>query len=320
MADILPVLWKWNKHILGAVIGTMIITSAVVLLQPNYYEATASFYPVGQTLLQPTQQGMDRNVNYFGDDHDVDRLLAIATSLDLANTIISQHSLAEHYQIDTSTSKGRAKLRKKFGKLYSVIKTKYDGIRINVEDKTPKKAADVANGVLQAVDESATRIIRNAQHNILVATSQSVNEKSRLIDSIVQRTTYLRNKYRVYDTDSQGEALATLESRNPGSKAVQKKISDYTQGVSEIKKLESEREELSKLIVSDDYKRTQILAAMKAEQSSIHVIEKAAVPDEKSRPRRTLIVLAAGLLTLFVSSTIALFIESLDRRPKQSIT
>ena len=116
LIQLIPIFWKHKGLILAATIVAAILTSVVMLLQPNYYRSSAIFYPASSMLLEP---GVDNNqtMEYYGDDKDVDRLLSMANSSELINDLIEEHKLAGHYDIDDTNTKGKIKLLKKFKKL-----------------------------------------------------------------------------------------------------------------------------------------------------------------------------------------------------------
>ena len=98
--DIIPILWNNRKLIIGASVLSMVIAAALSLILVNYYKATSLFYPVSEGLQRPIVDAKDDQLSFFGNDHDVDRLLSIAQSREIKYQIIEEFKLIEHYGID----------------------------------------------------------------------------------------------------------------------------------------------------------------------------------------------------------------------------
>ena len=108
----------------------MVIAAGLSLILPNYYKATSLFYPVSEELQRPIVDAKDDQLSFFGNDHDVDRLLSIAQSREIKQRIIEEFKLIEHYGIDPDDRKAQLKVTKKVDKLYEALKTKLDAIEI----------------------------------------------------------------------------------------------------------------------------------------------------------------------------------------------
>jgi uncharacterized protein involved in exopolysaccharide biosynthesis len=309
MNEVVGILWEWKTHVTGTTLGGMIIAALVLLLMPNYYQASTKFYPVAHTLLRPIVDGSDRNLFFFGDDYDIDRLLSIAKSDRTAKAIISQNGLYGYYELDSLVKADRVSALKRFKKHYQATKTQYAALEISFEDKDPTKASVIANAIRKEIDKQALELISGSLREIVTTTSESLEEKEKRLDQITEELKSLRQKYRIYDTDSQAEALAQIEAENRNGRRVDQMISDYTEGVSLVKKLETDQEELGKIVIAERNNLDKIKASLKRDRSAIHVVDQAEIPEKKSRPRRTLLVLAIGLILAFFSSLTALMIE-----------
>ena len=123
----------------------------------------------------------------------------------------------------------------------------------------------------------------------------------------------LIEKYNIYDTEYQPEAFATLEMKSPNSASLKKRIDDYTSGVSELKQLEVQQNELSKILVYEKNQLDKLKANASKESTAIHIIERATAPIEKSRPKRSLYVLAAGLMAFLFSGLTIVTLDALKR-------
>ena len=307
---IIPTLIKWWKQIGLSALFAMVIMGVVMILQPNYYKSETEFYPVSASLLKPIVDASDQSLFYFGDDHDTDRLLSIGKSRDLVDDIIEKFNLDQHYEIKIEDNKSRVKLYKRFQKLYTITKTQHDAIRVEVEDKDPAIAAQLAEGVRTYINRKAQEIIKGTQAEMLRFSEDNMLEKKDNLDRITTEIKGLQQEYNIYDTESQAEALALIESSNPEDPNVKRMIDDFTAGVSTVRKLQSEQEQLTKLLVEEEDTYQKLLTTYQQDKSAIHIVEEANIPHVKSRPSRTLYVLSAGILMSFFTLFSLLIFEN----------
>ena len=311
--DIIPILWNNRKLIIGASVLSMVIATALSLILVNYYKATSLFYPVSEGLQRPIVDAKDDQLSFFSNDHDVDRLLSIAQSREIKYQIIEEFKLIEHYGIDPDHPKAQLKVTKKIDKLYEALKTKLDAIEISVEDRNPELAAQICNRTRELIEDKALELTEGARNQLIKSMTEEIASKETELGEMTAQIRTSREKYGIYDTESQAEGLATLQAKSPNSKAVQNTIDKYVTGVSEIKKLEVQQEELAKIITRDRNQLKQLSASQNRDISAIHVIEQADVPLEKSRPKRSLIVLGIGLLAGMFSSLLVLVRRSIGQ-------
>jgi len=301
LIHVIPILWRRRRLIISAVLSAAVLSSIVMLLKPNYYQSSTTFYPVNNALLEPSLQINERSIDYYGDDNDVDRLLSMAQSSELVQKIIDKHNLGDHYKIGMDDKKGKVKLMKRFRKLYRIQKTEYDAIELSIEDQDPEMAQILCSAVVAQMNIKAQTIIQSSRRTILDNLKATHAANSTKLELISDSLSTVRQRYGIYDTKTQAEALTTMEIKSPGDRRVQDKITNYSAGISQVTNLESLQEQLNKELATDALQIQQIEASIATDPSPIHVIEEAAVPIEKSRPSRSLYVLGAmffiGVLT-----------------------
>jgi len=299
---ILPLLWSNKKTILVSSILAGILAAVVMFIKPNYYQSSALFYPVNNALLSPTVNLGEHSQGYYGNDKDVDRLLSIATSIALETHLIKQFNLAEHYELPFDSDKQKSKVHKIFRKLYNVHKTEYDAIQVSVEDQFPEMAQQLVKAIVQYINDNASLIVKSSQTSILKSIQDDLNVKTSRAASLMDSIKRIRKLYRIYDTNAQAEALATLEIKNPNGQGIKSMISDYNKGIDDIRKLQIVLDEMNKYIVFQEIELNKVKTSLKNEGKGIHLIEDAIYPLEKSRPRRSLYVISAMILMMGFSS------------------
>jgi len=251
-------------------------------------------------------------VPFLNDDSDVDRLLSMAHSSDIAMQTIKTHGLASHYDIDTSTNKGKVQLLKKFNKLYNIQKTEFDAIELSVEDEEPKMAQVLAQSIMQLIDQKAQSIVQSAQVKMLGNLKKTYDANSSQLNEISDSLKVMREKYGIYDTKTQAEALTTLEIKSPNSSVLKNRIEKYSSGIALVTNLEALQKELNENLAAAALDIKQISSSINSYTSAIHVIEQADLPIEKSRPKRSLYVLAAMLLAGLLASALVMVRSNLQ--------
>lgn len=336
LLGVLATLYHKRKLILK-VCGVVLLGSIIIsLLLPKFYKSTTTFYAASTDLMNPDKMfgGGKSEVRYYGTAEDLERLLTIAQGAEVVDYLVGKYNLYEHYDIDTSSAKAGFYIREHFNGLYEVQKTKFDAIELSVEDEDPKLAAAIANDARIKIEEISSRLIKNSQQNQLSTLKNSIETSEENLHAIGDSLARLREKYGIYDPDTQGETIAALYSSTRMQKSrLDGKFESYTNTpgtprdsirkvTTELKGLETQMAKLqedlklfnegSSVVISlsdqhetarnqinwDKERRKHVLAAFSSDVSTIHLVEKAEVPIVKSRPVRSVLVLASTFAAL----------------------
>lgn len=348
LLGVLQTLFKWKKPILlttaiGAA-GSIVIS----LLLPVYYESATTFYAASPDLAMPERMfgATNEAMEYYGEDADIDRIMTIANSNELADYLISAFNLYEHYDIDSTNSKAPYFVRLKLSKLYKVQKTKYDAIQLSVEDRDKETAAAMANAARLKIDEIAQRLIKASQTELLRTYESNIQEKEGQLKELNDSLMVLRSTFGVYNTETQSELLATLlagaeaKLTNSGARlevyqnmpgaprdtisnlkasvqgaqkevaSLQERLEKFNQGLAPVQVLAQVHALASKQLGEDKERYKQIKSAQGSPFPAIHLVEEAPTPIIKSRPKRSMIVIAVTALAFLFSAIGALIIDT----------
>jgi len=347
LLDVLKIFFKWLKPIAYLCIGVGIGTAAISLLLSNYYESTTTFYANSVDQAKPGQifGTSTRDIEFYGDDRDNDRLLTIAESNDLKDYMIQTFDLYKHYDIDPTKERAAYNVQQKFNKYYNVIKTKRDAIELSIEDTDKELAAKMVNAAREKIDELAVKIIKGQLKNFQSSLEKNIAEKNNQLAILGDSILALRTRYGVYSTESQGETFATqiltAESKLAGATAklkslkasgaprdtlaqiaaniagfksqtsiLKQRTQDFNEGQSQVLVLERRQKDMSNKLGVENVNLNQLITAYNSDISAINLIEAGAVPIIKSRPKRSLIVISAVLVTAIFSFIGVLLFES----------
>jgi capsule polysaccharide export protein KpsE/RkpR len=339
LLGVIQTLFKWKKPILMTTLIGAIGGVIISLVLPVYYESATTFYAASPDLAMPERMFGTTNeaMEYYGEDEDIDRIMTIATSSELADFLIRTFNLYEHYDIDTTKAKSPYYVRLQFDKLYDVKKTKFDAIQLSVEDKDKQIAASMANAARVYIDEIAQRLIKNSQMELLKTYEANISEKEQQLRELNDTLRTIRSTYGVFNTETQSELLATLLAESeakltnsqarlevyqnsPGAprdtiynlkatvqgskkevESLQEKLEKFNQGMATVEVLVQIHAEASKQLGEDKERYKQIKTAYESRFPAIHLVEEAAVPIIKSRPKRSILVVAITVLSFLFS-------------------
>lgn len=345
LLSVISTLFKWKKTILYtcgiAALGSILIS----LLLTTYYQSTTVFFAASPDLAKPEHiAGTSvKDMDYYGNENDIDRILTLAESNEVIDHLIQKFNLYKHYEIDSTAVKAPFKVRKAFMKLYNVTKTKRDAIELSMEDEDPELAAQIANEARNRIDEIGRNLIKSSLAKLINTTKKSMVIKEESLKELGRTLIESRSNYNIISSLASSEALADLsitsESRltqtasrleflrkNPrvprdtiamleakvssmrvGMDSLNKRMARFTEGMSIVDVLSEQHEEANEQLGKDKERFKQLEAAYNSDISAIILVEKAGVPVVKSRPTRSLIVIAAVFLA-FILSVIAILL------------
>jgi len=340
LLGVLRTLFRWKKQIViicgVAVIGTVVIS----LLLPNFYKAKTVFFAASSDQAKPEllfNRAGDLRLEYYGNENDVDRLLTVAESNELADILIDSFGLMEHYDINPELSKARHRVREKFFKHYEVLKNKRDAIELTFESTDRELAARVANTTRALINSVALDLIRSGQSKTLNTYRQNIKNRQQRLQILTDSLAQLRSRYGIYNLSAQTEALTTqldasearyvrsrsklqalketrgiprdtiryLEANVQGMKvqldSMEIRMDRLRDGMGIVQQVEKEYLEVNQRL-SEDRERAKALAAVfEADVPALLLVEEAEVPIVKSRPRRSILVVVAGMIAFFFS-------------------
>lgn len=342
---ILKIWVKWRRTITYICLLTGIVAALTSwFLLKNYYKSTTIFYAASTDLQKPDKVfGVSSEVmRYYGDPDDVNRILSIAESAELREYLTKKFNLYTRYEFDSTTVKSRHDFNEHFKELYNVEKNKLDAIELSIEDTDPEFAKTITLAARDFIDQRAKQIIKTNQANMMGAFEESIKRQQKELQQLDDSLKVLRSNYGIYNTETQSKIITDLSSiaqarlarvsaqvkaleKEPNAnqdtiimmrslaKGLQNELSVLTnsnanafnKGMSRVEVLTQVHLQKSKQLGYDVVRYEQLRASEKSDVSSIYVVEQPTVPLIKSRPKRSLIVLAAVFAT-FVFMTLGI--------------
>ncbi len=345
LLSVLSTLFRWKKQLLYVCLITGVGAVAITLLMDNWFESSTIFYAASPDQALPKPVGVeDTDRKYYGEPEDVDRILTICESGAVANFIIDKYNLYEHYDIDTTHKLAAFNVMKAFRGHYDVKKTEFGAIELSMEDKDPVMAANMVNDAREKVVNIAQSIIKGNQKLEMQTMTSTIDEKNRYLIEVGDSIQNVRVKYGVYNTITQSEGLSQQISKAEGLLARERARRDilskkrfsgvgdtlamidavirgteeqitrlnqildtFNKGVAKVELLDKMHEEASEQLSLDQERLKQLEAINNSYINTIFLVEAGEIPLRKSRPKRSIICLAAVFIA-FILSVIAILL------------
>ncbi len=345
LIQVLKTLAKWKKQIfiVTALVGLISVIGS--LMMPDYYISSAIVYSASPTLANPEPIGGGEKLFYtYGTQEDLDRLFSIANSGTLKSYIIDKFNLAEHYDIDTSSIKGKAKLALHFNEQYTTTKTKFDALMISVEDTDPTLARDIVLAIRLKIDEIAQALVKDSQLLTIGSLEEGIKNQMHELTTLGDSLANLKEKYKITDSYEQASGFALMLAENESTLAQKEaklktmirlrvdrdsinqvksvvaglkskiEVTDslikiFNKGVLPVRQLETSQNKGISEVSIEIERLKKLKASYNKSFTTLHIVEKETIPFEKSRPKRMFIVLGLTMLAFILSCISVLLIE-----------
>jgi tyrosine-protein kinase Etk/Wzc len=206
--DLLLILAARKGLILGLTLLGGIIATVIAFLIPPTYTATAVIMPPQQqsssaaALLGQLGGVAGLASQSLGIKNPADPYVGILSSRTIADGLIAQFKLKDIYK-----KKNLTDTRKKLAKRTNFNSSKYTLIQISVEDKDPKRAANLANAYVDRLQEQNSRLaVTEASQRRLFFERQVQAEKNNLAEAETAFTKMQEQKG-IFQVSSQVEAV-----------------------------------------------------------------------------------------------------------------
>lgn len=318
--------YKWRKIIMVVTALAAVSSSVVALLIPEKFKSTVILFPaqtasISKSLLSQ-HAPPSGDFLQFGEEVDMERMLQVLNSEEIRNKIVEKYKLAEHYGIESDNPYKRTLLKREYENNIQFKKTELMSVKIEVLDRDPQMASNIANDIASLYDSVMVRIRRERAIDAFRIVEEEYNE---LLEEIKNKEDSLNKLMRmgVNDYESQAERLnealgkAIVEGRVQAAKELEEKIKTLSAyGMAYL----SLRDNLYRLREQSNLLREKFQQArVDAEQniSEKFVVDRASPAEKKSYPVRWLIVTVSTLSALLLTLLGIAFVENFFRFKKQ---
>lgn len=307
--NLLVTIWKNRKLLLITSVAALVVSGVIAFLMTPIYRSTAVVFPAATSTVSFSEQRNAKASSMdFGEEEQAEQLIQILSSSKVRDIVVERFNLMEHYGIDKNDPNKYYKLVTKYGDNILFVRTRYGSIQIDVLDRDPVLAADMANKIVDLIDTVKNEMVKE---RTLPAYEINKRKKDQMV---ADRDTLLKQLERLADQGVlPNDARATLyqalvDSKSPQEKEeIRKKIEVNNKFGSVYDALEYQRNE--KIVKIEDFNVSYEQAESDANANFNHkfVVERAVVADKKDRPKRLVImILAVGATFIFMVFAILL--------------
>lgn len=151
---------RWWKILLIVFIIALAVSVVASLLIKPRYKSTAVLFPTSSNRLSKAILAERYSMDFldYGDERCCEYAIQTISSQSMHEAVYNRFNLLEHYSIDPNDPHKMFKLTERYNSYVTVRRTKYLGVQIDVEDKDPQMAADIANYMTEYYDTLCRRI------------------------------------------------------------------------------------------------------------------------------------------------------------------
>lgn len=318
-ANLLVFLFKWKKPLIIISLSAAIISAVVSLLIEPKFKSTVVLFPastssLSKALIAENDAGK-HDIMAFGEEEEAEQMLQILNSDEIRNRIIKKYNLLEHYDLKESEEFVKTKLNKKYENNISFKRTEFQSVKIDVLDKDPLIAANIANDIAALVDSVKNRMQRERTIKALAIVEAEYVTSSNYIKSLEDSMTTLR-KIGVHEYEVQIEmytemySRAIFEGKTKSAQDLEVKLKVLAEHgsayVSLRNKLEYETEKFTVLRA----KYQEIKMDAEAEIPHKFIVNNAFPAERKSYPIRWLIVVVSTVSAFLVGVVGVIVLEN----------
>lgn len=299
LVDVTQTLRNRRKFILIVTIIAAVLGAALSFVRKKKYKAEANFIIANPLYADRTNifRTTDMNfVDYFGGDDDIDRIVAVALSDTVRNTIADKLDLWGAYKLKKDDPEDRDKMRWVFKKNYEVERTEFTTAKVAFVDTDPERVAKVVNLSMEIMEQVFRSYYIEMKNNVSASLQRKITQLDSSIVALTDTLGNLRDQYKIYDIVNPARANLIAGQVKPTG-------SGFGIAMEQIQNVEAVKDQL----VQDKAKSMSVLNEFQtgADMESmeyIHVITPAKPPVDPAGLGLVLTTIGAALLGFFFCS------------------
>ena len=307
--NLLLFIWRKRK-ILILITGIAGVVSTVVsfMMTPLYLSTAIVFPAATSTVSFSEQRNAKAAAMDFGEEEQSEQLVQILQSSRIRNKIVDQFDLMKHYDIDTTDANKHYLLMKEYEGHFAFIRTRYGSIQIDVLDRDPELAAEMANKIVDLIDTVKNNMVAERTWPAFEINTRKKNLLDQDLKLVLVKMDSLADLGVVSIEGRTNLFQAFVDAKNQEDRTfLRQQIDVNLKYGAKFDALEQIRDE--KIVKLEKFLDSYEQAESDANSVFNHkfVVEQAVVADKKDQPKRLIIVLLSMIGT-FVFMVFALLI------------
>ena len=289
--------WKWHIIIITVVAALCgAIFSSSLFITP-LYKSVAVAYPA--------------NISPYSDESETEQMLEIINSVSIMDSVIEKYDLWTDYKINKADQFAKTYMINEYRSKIKISKTPYEAVSVNVMDKDPFVACNIAKDILNFYDKKVHDLHTQKVAEVVEMYDRQLKEKQRNIDSLKRRYTEICTTYGISDISSQSrEATKSLLGGSAKASEMQANLEQYA---AELIDLHTKIAAEGNTYVATKVDYEQNLRFYHSQLTYSNIITEPFPADKKAFPVRWVVVALCGLGALLLSIVVIFVIENRKR-------
>ena len=314
-------MWQKRKTLFLVCLVVAVVSLIASFLVTPKFKSTAIVYAprtnsVAKILLNEESYNERLDMKAYADDEETEQMMEILNSREIKDILIDKFDLYNHYGLGEGVSYRQTKMYKYLKGNIEIKRTQYGAIAVNVIDKDPQVAADMANEILVLLDSVKNRI----DHERTIASYNLLKRQLEIVDAEVQRiddSVQVLMQNGVFDFKSQSErvmqqyATAVAQGNTAGMKRLEDELKKMATWGPRSLTLYEEQAYFREYQSIVKIKMMNAIVDMDTEIPVKFVIERAIPADKKTYPKKSLIVLLSTVSAFILAVLVLLTIDKI---------
>ncbi|MEZ4908646.1 MAG: Wzz/FepE/Etk N-terminal domain-containing protein [Saprospiraceae bacterium] len=325
--DIFVYIWKKRKLLLIATILGFVVSIIASLALDNYYRAENYIFPTSFIAPSTVNNHINQETDplKIGNEDDLERTIQILRSEIIFNKIIQKFNLGDHYKIEKDKKYYKTLVRNKLISNTSFNKTSFQGIKISVEDKDPKMAADIANEFSELLDSIIYNMQVQRSKEAYEIAVEAYNSEKKYLDKLEDSLDIFR-QLGLLDYGTELDRYTEAYAKSIGRNTINNSSKEFFSNKFELLKKYGKpvKSLVKKIDITTNNTQNLHLRLAELEQNinqpltHKYTISEATAPEKKAYPKRSVIVILSTLGT-FIFALGFLFLLDYFRKIKSAI-
>ena len=307
-------------------VASGVLATIISLFIPNYYKSEVLLLPSEFNSLSKAtiNEGDSRDIFLFGTEKESEYIMEMLTSWQIIEKTANHFNLKKHYGLkNTKLDKERMVL--KLEKNIKVKRSNYLGAKLQVWDKDPKYACDMANYMIELLQDLRFQMKKAKADSIVLSIEKSRKQVREeiltLTDSLqkLQSETGLYYPHLVTDRFAQQMAKDVSTGNNLAVERLENKLKQMSPKSALISELIVDLEQKSKMMRAWDEAYHKAVFDSQSNIPVDFIAQYATEAAEKDKPKRSLIVLIAALACTLIAAEVLVIKEKYLSSPKEDV-
>jgi uncharacterized protein involved in exopolysaccharide biosynthesis len=317
----------WEKRIpLSVISGTAAILSVIVSFTITpLFKSTVILFPttnasVSKNLLADNYGGKS-SIYEIGEENQAEQLLQVLNSEEIKDRIVEKYNLMKHYGIDPKSSFPLTQLDAAYRSNVHFKRTEYMSVQIDVMDKDPQIAANIANDISYFTDTVYNSMLKKRALDAFFIVEKEYNEmyanNMQIKDSLDLIRSLGINNYNVQaDRYHEAYGKALVSGNDQALKVLDEKFKIMSKYGGTYDILSSQI--IYQTGVLSRLKQRYLEAKVEAEQNLPHkfVVDTAIKAEKKAYPKKSIIVIVSTLSAFLFGLILIIVSDNLKKKQK----